>query len=262
MNLIFQVGYSPYLRPVLTALLIDDEARARRVMRALLTDYCEGVSVVGECADVPGAVKEIHRTRPDVVFCDIEMPGYSGLELLDFFAAPTFALVFATGYSEYAVRAFELSAVDYLLKPIQIAALERCLKKVRTQRATSAAQLRLLGQHLAPQPASRIALPVSEGLRFVDLATLILLEADGAYTKVYQSDGSRTIVSKKLRFFEEHLRHHPAFFRTHRSAMVHLDHLTRYVRADGEVHLSNGHTAPVARQKRSDFEARIAHLRL
>ena len=252
---------------MLTALLIDDEARARRVMRSLLSDYCEGVRVVGECADVPSAVKEIHRTRPDVVFCDIEMPGYSGLELLDFFAAPDFALVFATGYSEYAVRAFELSAVDYLLKPIQIEQLERCVAKVKAHRAQRQAnrqqeQLRTLRAHLAQAPARKIALPVSDGLLFVELDNLMLLEADGAYTKVHLADGEQLLVSKKLRFFEDHLSVQPAFFRTHRSAMIHLDHLTRYARADGLVYLAHGKTAPVARQKKAEFEERIAALRL
>ena len=253
---------------MLTALLIDDETRARRVMRSLLTDYCEGIEVVADCADVPDGVKAIHRTCPDVVFCDIEMPGHSGLELLEFFRKPAFELVFATGYSEYAVRAFELSAVDYLLKPIQIRQLQRCVQRIRERRSApqptggADARLDVLAGHLTAAPARKLALPVSDGLLFVEVANLVLLEADGAYTTVWQADGSATLVSKKLRFFEDYLGTHPAFFRSHRSAMINLDHLTRYVRADSLVYLGAGKTAPIARQKKAEFEVRIANLRL
>ena len=113
------------------ALIVDDEAKARSVLKELLAEFGTTIEVVAMADDIPSAVKAIHQHKPEVVFLDIEMPGYNGFQLLEFFDKINFKIVFTTAYSEYAVQAFEISAVDYLLKPIQISQLERTIGKLQ-----------------------------------------------------------------------------------------------------------------------------------
>nr|MCU0389436.1 response regulator [Chitinophagaceae bacterium] len=114
---------------MLTAILVDDEQKARHVLRTLLETHCPEVQLLGEAANVPAALQLIHQHHPQLVFLDIEMPGYSGLQLMELVEKPQFQVIFTTAYSEYALQAFEVSAVDYLLKPIRIEKLIGAVQK-------------------------------------------------------------------------------------------------------------------------------------
>lgn len=249
---------------MIKAIIIDDEERARSVLKKLIEDYCEGVEVVAICSNIPDSVKEINALNPDVVFCDIEMPDYSGLELLSFFKEVNFELVFATGYSEYAIQAFEMSAIDYLLKPIQIEKLENAFEKIKSRlhQVTMHDRLEALRDNLKQDDLYKIALPVSDGLIFIDVKNLSLLEADGSYTNVWLKDGSKLLVSKKLRFFDELLDKKAQFFRVHRSSLVNLNSIKKYSRAESYLTLENGNTVKIARDKKSEFEAYISDIKL
>ena len=110
----------------ITAVIIDDEPNARILLREMLKLACPQVEVVAECADLPNGVKALRKLKPMLVFLDIEMPGHSGLELMDFFDEEEvgFSIIFTTAYHEHAIQAFKLNAVDYLLKPMEISDLE------------------------------------------------------------------------------------------------------------------------------------------
>src|SRR5688572_5125066 len=124
-----------------SCVIIDDENKARVLLRAMLERYAPDLNILADCNDLPTGVKAIKKLKPDLVFLDIEMPGYSGLELLDFFDEEelNFDVIFTTAYNEYAVQAFRFSAIDYLLKPLQPQqlqdAVERFIKK--TERESS-----------------------------------------------------------------------------------------------------------------------------
>ena len=209
---------------MIRAIIIDDEERACRVMKSLLEEYCNDVEVIAVCRNIPDAVVKINNLDPDVVFCDIDMPDYSGLELLSFFKEVTFELIFATGYSEFAVQAFEMSAIDYLLKPIQIEKLEKAIEKLRAkmQKASMNSRIKVLKENLEQNEIHKVALPVLDGLIFVDIKDISLMEADGAYTYVWFQDGTNVLVSKKLRYFEVLLENKKQFFRIHRSSIVNI----------------------------------------
>ena len=121
------------------AIIVDDEPNARIALKGLLEENFPQVAVLSECKDVPDAVKTIHKLKPDLVFLDIEMPGYNGFELLDFFDDHNlhFKIIFVTAYSEYSLRAFEISAVDYILKPVRAEHIERALKKINPEKLSS-----------------------------------------------------------------------------------------------------------------------------
>lgn len=247
---------------MLKAIVIDDEVRAQRVLKNLIENFCEGIEVSAVCSSLIEGVLKINELEPDVVFCDIEMPQHAGFELLNFFKEVNFELIFATGYSEYAIKAFEMSAIDYLLKPIQLEKLETAIEKVKSKKDSESMKLRLetLKQNFQGELITKVALPVMEGLLFVEVAKIGLLEADGSYTNVWFKDGTKMLISKKLKFFEELLKNNPQFYRIHRSSLVNLNEISQYSKKDGLITLENKKITKVAREKKSDFEARVTSI--
>lgn len=249
---------------MIKAIVIDDEERASRVLNNLIGTYCPDVNVAATCTNVPEAVLAINKHKPDVVFSDIEMPEYNGFDLIQFFEKPEFEIIFTTGYSEYAMQAFEVSAVDYLLKPIQIEKLEAAVEKLksRIEKATILERVKTLQTNLQSSQINRVALPISDGLVFIDVNKITLIEADGAYTNVCISDGSKLLVSKKIRYFEELLESRPEFFRIHRSSIVNINDIKKYSKTEGYVNLESGISVRIARDRKAAFEAHISSIRL
>ncbi|OJJ20312.1 DNA-binding response regulator [marine bacterium AO1-C] len=240
---------------MLKALIIDDEAKARRILHELLKEYCPQVEVVADADDVPNAVKAIHKHQPNLVFLDIEMPGYTGFQLLDFFDQINFEIIFTTAYREYAIQAFQVSAIDYLLKPIQIELLIKAVEKVQGQLKPPQINERIntLKNNLSQEHITRIALPVSEGLLFVEVDEIVYLNAEGAYTQIFLEGGRKVLVSKKIKSFEKVL-DHPGFFRTHRSYLINLNRVKQYVKQDGGyIIMDNGDTVSLARERKEAF---------
>jgi two-component system, LytTR family, response regulator len=191
------------------ALLVDDERLARSGLRRLLSSH-EDVVIVGEAANADEALSQIRRLQPDVVFLDVEMPGRNGLEMLQELEDLP-AVVFTTAYQEYAVRAFEVSALDYLLKPIAAERLDAALEKLR----------RIAGPKNADSRHDRRVF-VRDGERcwIIALEEIRLLESEGNYTRVYFG-GNRPLIYKSLNALETRL--DPAsFFRASRSHIVNL----------------------------------------
>jgi two-component system, LytTR family, response regulator len=242
---------------LIRALLVDDEPRARILLRGMLKEYAPQVEVVGESEDVPTAVKAIHKLKPDLVFLDIEMPGHSGLELHDFFNATDidFDIIFTTAYSEYALRAFKLSAVDYLLKPIDATELEAAVNRYQITRKRKIPTA-LLSQNLKHNHAGKIAVPVGTSIKLLDTSTILFLKADSSYTELKLEDKSTVIVSRTLKNFEDALVDNAAFFRCHKSYLVNTAFVKEYVKSDGGyLLLSNNETVPLSPEKAEDFLA-------
>ncbi len=248
------------------AIIIDDEAKARRLLQVLLEENCPDVEIVAQAEDVPAAVKAIHQHKPDIVFSDIDMPVYNGFQLLDFVDKADFELIYCTAHNDFALKAFEVSAVDYLVKPVQISLLVKAVEKaIRLRNATSTVAERLdtLKQNLKDKALKRIALPVADRLIFVELADIIYLEADSAYTHVILQDGSKLLISKKLKEFETVLTDNRNFFRVHRSFLINTDAIKQYIRSDGgSILMSNNTSVPVARERKEDFQKLIDDIRL
>ncbi len=248
------------------AILVDDEPLARKTLLNLILAHCQEVEVVGEAEDIPSAIKIIHREKPDLVFLDIEMPGYSGLQLLDFFDHENidFEIIFVTAYSEFALRAFELSAADYLLKPIQIKRLVEAVAKVtEKQNEQSKEKLKTLKLNFSEtEDDQKIALPISTGLLFVPIKDLILLRADGSYTEIYIKDETKLLVSKKLIEFEKLLSAHRKFFRPHRSFLINIGRVKQFIRGDGGYLIMENNTeVPISRDKKIELTDLLAEMR-
>lgn len=244
---------------MINAILIDDEERARDSLRTLLTSYCPDVNIVAECANVPDGVLAINKHHPKLVFLDIEMPEYNGFELLSFFRDVDFEIIFVTAYNDYALKAFEVSAVDYVLKPVDIDKLKLAVDKAskRLEGHDMKNRLDVLKDSFKTNQFNKIALPLAEGLLFVDVMEIVYLEADGAYTNVWLKDGSKILVSKKIKFFEEVLEGRQNFFRSHRSYMVNINFIKKYNRSENSLLLDNGKTIIISRDRKAEFEAQL-----
>lgn len=244
--------------PKIKAIIIDDEERARRVLSGMLKEYCPDVEVISLCENVPQGVLEINRKKPDVVFLDIEMPDYSGFELLEFFKDVDFEIIFVTAYNKYALRAFEVSAVDYILKPVRIDQLENAISKLQNKlRLTMVDRLELLKLNLQSERIKKIAVPVSDGLILIKVNEISHIDADGSYSTLYLVDGSNMLVSKKLKYFEDLLSNQNNFYRIHRSHLINIEYVKKYSRHDSEISLENNQKIKVARDNKVEFEELI-----
>lgn len=246
------------------AIIIDDEERARNTLSSLLLNYCPEVNILATCSNVPDGVLAINKHKPDVVFLDIEMPDYNGFELLGFFREIDFDIIFVTAYSEYAIKAFEISAVDYILKPIDIDHLKNSVEKLKQKKLHSQMQeqIELLKESYKGDDIRKIALSMSNGLTFVEIADIILLEADGAYTTFYLKDGQKIVVSKKLKFYEDILSNRSYFFRTHRSYFINVNFIKTYSRSENAILMENSFSVTISRDRKQEFETLLKELRV
>ena len=233
------------------AIIVDDELNARLALKGILEENFPEINVVAENADVPSAVKSIISFRPELVFLDIAMPGYSGLELLNFFDVNTinFKIIFVTAYTEYAINAFELSAVDYILKPVRIDALQRALSKINETKSTE--KLKILQNNLEIPQNKKIALNTGDGITFIELIDILYLKADGSYTHFFLSNKSKITVSKKIADFER-LELVGEFMRIHRSHIINLERIQKILKQDGgTVIMDNGDELSISSEKKS-----------
>lgn len=207
---------------MIKAILVDDEVNVRNLLRILLTEHCPDIEVVAESSDLPEAIKSIHKHKPALVFLDIEMPGHSGLELLDFFNEDEidFQIIFTTAYSEYAIQAFDLSAVGYLLKPIKPAKLIETVNRFKKNEQKAGFSLDHLKHNLSDVPHKRIALATKYKTHFINLSDIVYIKGDGAYSEFNLSNGEKILMSKNLKHYEDILAHTPFFLRISKQSIV------------------------------------------
>lgn len=251
----------------ISVLLVDDEKPVREALREMLRGFPQ-IQVLGEASSLPEAVREIHRLKPQLVFLDIEMPGYTGLQLLEFFNPQdiSFDIVFVTAYSEYAIQAFKISAFDYLLKPVNRQELAQMLSRYESHkdRQKVSERMTLLREVLHQEsPGRKIAISSANGITFIDLEEVELLEAAGAYTTVLLENGEQIVSSKPIGEFESLLENDSRFFKTHRSYMVHFKYVKSLQTKEGDqVLMKNGTLVPLSRYRKKAFEAYIKDMKV
>lgn len=246
----------------LSAIIVDDEDKARNMLQMLLTEHCPHVTVLAHCSNVPDAAKAIQAHKPDIVFLDVDMPGYTGFELLDFIDKVDFEIIFTTAYSEYAIRAFRVSALDYLMKPINIKQLVQAVHKANNKRNSEVyqRQLQLTNQSYNLKPTETIAVSTLATVEFINLAEITYLQADSAYTRLVLLDGTSIVASKNIKEFEEILENTNNFMRIHRSYIVNTNHVARYNKQDGGfVEMKNGQQLSLSKNMKDEFIARMSN---
>lgn len=214
------------------AIIIDDEVRARVALQLLLEEYCSNIEVVEQCENLAEGIKAIHKHKPNLVFLDIEMPGHSGLELFEFFNDEdiSFSVIFTTAYSQYAIKAFKFSAIDYLLKPINpdelIEAVHR-FQKIKSQ------NIKLLKDNLNQNKLNKIAVPTGNSVLFIETNQILYVKGEGSYCEIVLANGEKIICSRYLKNFEDILSLHNNFLRVQKSYIANLNYVSVYNKSDG-----------------------------
>ncbi|HTJ49608.1 MAG TPA: LytTR family DNA-binding domain-containing protein [Cyclobacteriaceae bacterium] len=240
--------------------IVDDELKSRESLKILLQDFCDNVEVCALCQNVAEAIEAIAEYKPDVVFLDIQMQRETGFDLLAKIKNIDFEVIFTTAYSEYAIKAFKFSAIDYLLKPIDIEELKKAVDKVEKKlNINISGRLEQLLQNLRPSAPQhfKLALPTSDGLIFVKVDTIVYCEANSNYTTIFTDDGKKHVVSRTLKEYEDMLEDHN-FFRIHNSHIINLGSIKKYVRGDGGyVIMNNDVSLDVSKRRKEAFLSKL-----
>jgi two-component system LytT family response regulator len=236
---------------ILTAILIDDEEKSIQTLHQMLSLFCPNVQIIGEAKDVKTGVELLQIVKPDIVFLDIQMPDGNGFDLLRKLSNTNFHLIFTTAYDQYALRAIKFNALDYLLKPIDVEELKTAVAKALKLQKPKNEEVNNLLSNLNKNPEEhKIVLSTSEGMHIIKVKSIIRCQADDYYTNFYLDDGRRIMISKTLKENEELLNGHN-FIRPHRSHLVNMAYIKRYVKSDGGyIILSDGTKVPVSRRKK------------
>jgi two-component system LytT family response regulator len=246
---------------MLQSIIVDDEPKSLENLKILAEEFVDNISVVALCRNVQEAMSAIRTHKPDIVFLDIQMQNETGFDLLTQIEEIDFEIIFVTAYSEFAIKAFKFSAIDYLLKPIDIEELKAAVKKVEEKRTGKASKrLKILQDSLlnTADDASKIALPSIDGLVFIKMNEIFYCEASSNYTIFYTSENKRYMVCRTLKEYEELLTDHH-FFRIHHSYLVNLKMIKKYVKGEGGyVILNNDVSLDVSKRKKVDFLNRLS----
>jgi two-component system, LytTR family, response regulator len=243
---------------MIRAILIDDEENARKLLRSIIDQYIPEIEIIDECSDVPSAVKAIKRQKPDLIFLDIQMPVYSGLELFEFFNEEelTFDTIFVTAYNEHAIKAIKFSAFDYILKPIHHPELIESIEKYKEKQSKLKNQYELLKQNFSYQENwmdKRLIISTNKATRYIIPNEIIMIKADSAYSEIYTKDGSTLVVSKNLGYFQEILTPIKEFLRVHKSYIVNIKYIEEHHKMEGILKLQGNLKASITSDKTEEL---------
>lgn len=240
------------------AIIVDDEKAAREVLTSLIEFHDENVEILASCEDLPSAVEKIKELKPDVVFLDVQMPEYVGYEISMFFDEIDFEIVFVTAYDQYAIKAFEMNALDYLVKPVERARLEDTLKRLKSkvhQNATIEDYKNLLKNIKNNNETSKIVINDSGKRKVIQLEDIVAIQADGSYSQIMLNDGSLITVSKTVKYFESLLSNSKHFFRSHRAWLININYVSHILLTELKVTTRGSNVqAKISRNKVEELE--------
>ncbi len=238
---------------MLKACIVDDEKKGRDILQFLLNEYCKDIQVIGQADSVDTAFDFINKNHPDIVFLDVEMPRGSGFELLKRFDKIEFKTIFVTAHNHYAIKAIKFSAIDYLLKPVDVDELIQAVKNATSFPKNNIHQ-HYTGflENIETNRLGKIAIPVKDGMTFLSPNDIIRFEADGSYTHIFTSTEKLT-ASKNIKEYEALLQD-MYFFRAHHSHLINLNFVKSFSRVDGYfANMSDGSSVEVSRRKKDHF---------
>jgi len=242
---------------MIRTVVIEDEKYSRSTLLQMLYEHCPQICIVAEGDSVKTGLAAISEQKPQIVFLDIELQSESSFEILERLPEIDFELIFTTAFDHYALKAIKFCAIDYLLKPIDLnellIAVSKAEKRLNREYLNKNLEILLGNLKSGSQNSHRIALPTLEGLLFVRVSDIIYCESDGPYTRFFLKHADKIITSKNLKEYEE-LLHEYNFFRIHKSYLVNLQEVQKYVRGDGgQLIMSNGAALTVAKQRKENF---------
>jgi two-component system, LytTR family, response regulator len=245
---------------MIRTIIIDDEQHCIKALLSDLQKNCPAVDVLQTCTSAKEGMMAIKKFNPDLLFLDVEMPWMNGFEMLEVLGEISFSIIFTTAHDEFAAKAFRISAIDYLLKPVDANDLKEAVQKVekKMEEGSSLQHIsNLLRNIQKPTSEQRVALPQREGYEFVDVSSIIYCQADGSYTKIILEGKKPMLVSKAIGDVEE-LLPTEIFQRIHHSTLANISYISQFLRTDGGfVVLKNGEKLSVSKGKKELLMARL-----
>jgi len=247
---------------MLKALIIDDENKSRESLKILIEDFCDDVEVVSLAASVEEALNAVDIYSPDIVFLDIRMNKETGFDFLNKSKNINFEVIFTTAFSEYAIEAIKFSALDYLLKPINVDRLKESIAKAKKKKLNDFFNDKVgyLLQNFKAESSEnfKLVLPTSDGLIFINFKDIIYCEASSNYTTFHMRDAKKYVVSKTLKEYDDLLTPHN-FLRIHNSFLINMREIKKYIKGDGGyVVMSNELSIDVSKRKKEVFLSKLS----
>jgi two-component system, LytTR family, response regulator len=244
-------------------IVIDDEPKNIRILKKMLTDFCQEVTLVGDAENARQGIEIILKEKPDLVFLDIEMPYGNAFDMLDKLKPVDFEIIFVTAFDNYTLKAFKYSALDYLLKPVSIeelvAAVKKAAQRHKQVHSLIASQVSNFLQTMQKSDSNlhKIALPSKEGLVFIKLADIIRCEASAGYTSIHLKGAEKIISSRNIREYED-LLPDASFFRAHNAHLINLNFVKKYHKGrGGYIEMEDGALIEVASRRKDELLLRF-----
>lgn len=245
---------------MLRAILIDDEPLCTEGLEVDIKAVADNIEIIAKCNSAKEGLQAIKKLKPDVVFLDIEMPWLNGFELIELLMPIDFKLIFITAYNEYALKAFRVHAIDYLMKPVDRNLLDIAIKRLNDTSSSKNDNIKELIDAVSTKSKNRIALPNSDGLDIIDVNEIMYCKAQGNYSDVHLVSETKSLVCRVLKEIENQLSDSD-FLRVHQSYLVNMDFVSSYHRSDGGyIILTNGEQLPVSRSNKSVIYDRLKKL--
>lgn len=238
---------------VINSIVIEDEVNNRENLLTILSEYCPSIQVVGIAASALEGRQKITELQPDLVFLDIEMPGGDGFSMLESLPNLDFEVIFVTAFSSYAVKAIKFSALDYIVKPIDVMELLKAIDKAtkkKKEKQENARMLNLINNQYKEDSKKSLALPLSDKIEFVEVANIVRCQADGNYTTFHLKSGEKILISKTLKEYDDLLTPFN-FVRVHQSHLINLNEVKSFIKTDGGyILMKDGTNIAISRQRR------------
>lgn len=224
------------------AILIDDELSNRTLLTSMLKKHCPNVKLIGEAESSDKAFEMISLLKPDLIFLDVKMPQKSGFDLLRMFETIHFSVIFITGFDEYAVKAFEFNAVDYILKPIDYLKLITAVKKAETKQQATLNNIIHFVHSLEEKTnyVKKLTCHSNDKVNIIDLNEIVYIEASRGYSEIVDIKNQKHIFAKSLSEYEELLEPIPTFIRVNKSYIINTDHVLSYTKGNECIILMKG----------------------
>lgn len=245
--------------PKLKAVIVDDELFNIQFLNQMVQDYIPSVEILEEISDPLDALERLPLLKPDIVFLDIEMPGMNGFELLTALKPIDFGIIFTTKFEHYAIRAIRFAAIDYLLKPIDLTALQEAVSRAKERTNFYNTPSSSDNPQVNPSAMDVFAVTTNEGIVFVKTCDINYCESNDRYVKIYMDDNREFMVTRTLSDFES-LLSGSGFVRIHKSYLVNILHVRKYYRAENRVQLSNDVLLEVSRTGKTKLMKQVAWL--
>lgn len=241
----------------MNTIIVDDEVNSRNTLALLLEQYCPNVALVGTAENMQEARQLLSQENIDLAFLDVQIGTRTIFELLTQLPKIDFEVIFVSAYENYAVKAVKFTAIDYLLKPVEVPllqdAVQRAIENVQKKNTRQQLDALLMNMQQRNNNKHYVALATSDAYELVQVEDILYCAAEGSYTRFFLKKEEELFVSRNLKYYERLLDEY-RFFRTHSSCLINLNHLKRIIRTDGGlVEMKNGKKLPLSRNKKDDL---------